>query len=192
VNARTRIAAVLPAPDYNPEGKQESTAAYDYAAGIPDSARRLRDTHRGDVNALFASDVGGFSTSSPRPITEESGERGNLMLLGHDRTDGEPDYLTHELGHLMGLTHDRAESGDPGDGYDYGRGWIAPSMKWRDVMAYEDACEAAGKKCPVIPYFSNPRLTYQGEPLGIPVGQPGEADAARLLNETAPIVAAYR
>lgn len=174
-NVRARVVAVLPAPDYNPDGKDESTAAYDYLANTPPSAERLRDTVRADVVALFASDVGGFSAGD------------HMMLLGHDRTNAEPDYFAHELGHLLGLAHDGERGKHP-----YSRGYVAPSMKWRDIMAYEDVCKDAGKTCPVIPYYSNPRLTYEGEPLGVPIGQPGEADATATLNETGPIVAAYR
>jgi hypothetical protein len=59
-------------------------------------------------------------------------------------------------------------------------------------MAYASHCEAKGHTCPLIPYFSNPRLSYQGEALGVPRGQPGEADAVAMLDQSAPVVAAYR
>ncbi len=192
-NVRTRIAAVLPAPDYNPEGKPESDAAYDYVFQPPASAVALRDQHRGDVTAVLASDVGGFSTSVPRPVRKDSPGMGSMMLLGHDRVTLEPDYYAHELGHLLGLAHDKYVGGDgTGEGYAFARGYVLPSMKVRDIMAYVDLCRDAGKDCPVIPYYSNPRLQYQGEPLGVPKGSPDPADAVSMLDESAPIVSAYR
>ncbi|MFD3944904.1 zinc-dependent metalloprotease family protein [Streptomyces sp. NPDC058579] len=192
---RTRIVAVAPAPDYNPTGADERDAAYDYVIDPPASAVQLRDAHRADVTAVIASDVGGFAMApSSRPLPVESPGAGPRMLLGQDLTRREPDVLAHEFGHLLGLEHDGYADGDhdPGDGYLHARGYVAPSLKWRDIMAYENKCTDAGAECPVIPYFSNPRLTYQGEPLGVPIGQPGQADAVSMLDESAPVVANYR
>jgi hypothetical protein len=150
---------------------------------------RLRDEYRADVVGVFAADTGGFSIGVPRPVPKTSPGDGAMMLLGYDRTRDDFSYFAHELGHLLGLMHDFEEEPP----YTYARGYIPPSMNWRDIMAYESTCHEAGKEeCPLAPYFSNPRLTYQGEALGVPKGQPGEADAVSMLNESAPIVAAYR
>ena len=43
-----------------------------------------------------------------------------------------------------------------------------------------------------IPYFSNPDILYQGIPMGIPAGQVNAADNVLALNQTAPMVAAFR
>ena len=45
---------------------------------------------------------------------------------------------------------------------------------------------------PRIPYLSNPDVLLQGVPLGIAPGQVGAADNARVMNQTAPLVAAFR
>lgn len=42
-----------------------------------------------------------------------------------------------------------------------------------------------------LPYFSNPNIQYDGQPLGVPPGQPNSADNALVLNQTAPIVAGF-
>ena len=34
--------------------------------------------------------------------------------------------------------------------------------KWRDMMSYQEGCDG----CPRIPYWSNPRVIYKGEPTG--------------------------
>lgn len=43
-----------------------------------------------------------------------------------------------------------------------------------------------------LPFFSNPNIVYQGVPAGIPKGSWAPADNARVLNQTAPLVAAFR
>jgi len=43
-----------------------------------------------------------------------------------------------------------------------------------------------------LPFFSNPDIQYDGVAAGIPAGLEGAADNARVLNQTAPIVAAFR
>ena len=183
---RARLVALEPAPDYNPDGKPESSAAYDYMGGTPESAARARDRVRADVVALTAAEVGGFSNGQSRPVPATSEGTGKKILFGYDRP---LDFFAHELGHILGLMHDNFPGG--GD-YGHARGYVAPSLKWRTIMAYETKCTDAGTTCPSIQYFSNPSLTYEGEQLGKPKGQPDEADEVLMLNESAPVVAAYR
>ncbi len=97
--------------------------------------------------------------------------------------------FVHELGHLMSARHDWAN--DPTDNapYTYNHGYVVPSKTARTIMAYPDNCPV---DCPRIGYFSNPDLTYNGEALGIPEGQPNAADNRKTLNNTAPTVANFR
>ncbi|MCY3841311.1 MAG: leucine-rich repeat domain-containing protein, partial [Gammaproteobacteria bacterium] len=113
--------------------------------------------------------------------------------------------LAHEFGHNMGLRHDRyvdaANTPSP-----YSHGYVnqrafeegAPaSSRWRTIMAYVNQCTAAGFSCQRILRFSNPDLTYEGDPMGI-AGESGSfalngpADARRTLNETRDIIASFR
>ena len=118
--------------------------------------------------------------------------------------------FAHELGHNMGLRHDRyaqlySEIGrgpvtlDPAFGYVNQRAFAveaARSSRWRTIMAYVNQCEDAYILCGKVLRFSNPRQSYNGDPLGIPFGEgsgvTGPADAAAVLNATGPAVALWR
>lgn len=90
--------------------------------------------------------------------------------------------FAHELGHNMASHHDHANAGPAL--YPYSYGYRTPSGNWRTVMAY-----APGTR---IQYFSNPNVSFQGEALGVPAGQPGEAENWKSLNNTATTVAQWR
>ncbi len=120
-----------------------------------------------------------------------------------------PGVFAHELGHSMGLLHDRykvhhTEGGagpHPAHGY-VNRRAVEPSAKrpnrWMTVMSYGIECGYAYVNCWVLPRFSNARQRYNGDPLGVPhagageSGVDGPADAAAVLNATGPAVALWR
>ena len=83
----------------------------------------------------------------------------------------------HEIGHNQGCGHDRDNGGC---GFrSYGFGWRFTGnngVQYRTVMAYEPGTR--------IPYFSNPNVSFQGQPTGVPIGNPNEAHNASVINET--------
>jgi hypothetical protein len=93
------------------------------------------------------------------------------------------DYaLAHEMGHIMGASHDRQHANVPGKfPYSYGYGIEG---RFGDVMSYYD---------PEVGLFANPALDHQcdGSPCGIPAGSPGEADVALTFGQTAAIVSGF-
>ncbi|MDE0421648.1 MAG: leucine-rich repeat domain-containing protein [Gammaproteobacteria bacterium] len=107
--------------------------------------------------------------------------------------------VAHELGHNMGLRHDRhVDSGNTP--YPYSHGYVNQaafeegadvSARWRTIMAYNDQCSDAGFNCPAILRFSNPDQEYEGDQLGIAEGGDA-ADARRSLNDTREVVAGFR
>ena len=119
--------------------------------------------------------------------------------------------FAHELGHNMGLRHDRyaqvySEIGrgpvtpDPAFGYVNQPALAvsaARSRRWVTIMSYHTQCSDTYTRCSSVPRFSNPRQSYNGDPLGVPFGSGGSgvtgpADAAGVLNATGPAVALWR
>ena len=99
--------------------------------------------------------------------------------------------FAHELGHNLGLAHDRytqygaagAGPAHPGHGHVNQRGLAAgapESSRWFTIMAYHTQCSAAGVGCQGLPRFANPRQRHAGDPLGVAfgAGAPGEAGPA--------------
>ena len=127
--------------------------------------------------------------------------------VGITRRDCGGIVFAHELGHNMGLRHDRFQlqisgtgvSSHPAYGYVNQRMFEADaphSSRWRTIMSYAANCGLAAGRCTWVPRFSNPRLRYNGDPLGIPFGEgsgvTGPADAVASLDATGSAVAAWR
>ena len=98
--------------------------------------------------------------------------------------------LAHEVGHIQGLMHDRANS--PASGaYPYGFGYrvcVSDGTGFRDVMSY--SCSGA----PRVLLFSNPNVTYNGHAAGVSyeLSPSTSAENARAMSNTAATVAAFR
>ena len=121
--------------------------------------------------------------------------------------------FAHELGHNMGLNHDRyahdvtLDSGLSNKPTNYAYGYVnqaglesgsAATRRWRTIMAYGTQCSHAGVSgCSRVGRFSNPGQTRSGDPLGVwsngnASAVTGPADASLTLNGTRATVAAFR
>ncbi len=161
--------------DYE-EGENISTdinRLVDPADGHMDSVHILRDTLGADLVHLLARSNGGIA-------------QGAFSI----------NAITHEIGHNMGLVHDRYVDGS--HGYEYGFAGDGRVCEVT-VMAYTNRCEASGKAPLFVPLFSSPwRYGPTGTPLGVSRFSrqralvDGPTDAVLALNRNRHRVANYR
>ena len=195
------------------------TAMVDYVAQSPrtDLGRIIEpdDGYMDEVHALrnrFAADLVHLLTNKPSP-----GVAGVTVALASEslsREDdafavtasGEEHFFTHEIGHNLGLLHDRYQHGGLSPIYPYAYGYVnkrtfesgAPaSSRWRTVMSTFHRCFAAGFACDGLLRFSNPDQTHKGDSLGVPAddktkGLDGPSDARLTINKTARWVGSFR
>ncbi len=99
--------------------------------------------------------------------------------------------FTHEIGHNLGAKHDRfrLKEDDP-DQYSYG--YVNILQRWRTIMAYDDACEENEISCERLSLFSNPDISFGGDPTGISIGSLGAADNRTTINENGPTASRFR
>ena len=192
------------------EASGDSTLDLDRLAnpsdGFMDGAHPRRDALGADLVSLFTG-FGDFSGIALLP--------GPFSLIGAYEewsSYGVGSTFAHELGHNMGLSHDRylvLGAGDEGL-LPFSYGYVnklafepdaTQDACWLTIMSYHNRCVEAGFGgwSTVVPYFSTPDRRYPddaGAPLGVPKssdepGADGPADAVYALNLSLPQVVAF-
>ena len=179
----------------------------------------IRDSYAADLVSgivRFGDGLGGVAQLMTEPTVDFAPSAFSLVDVHALETT-----LAHELGHNMGLNHDRyvahAQRDElirvgvlsPDDKialfpYSYGyvnqRAFSGASPCWRTIMAYPAQCYDASLISVDLPRFSNPEQNHpppDGDPLGVPVDSPvtgsqGPAHSVRSLNEARHVVASFR
>lgn len=151
--------------------------------GCLDALHSTRDTHGADLVSLWIENSGScglgyFNTSASYAFSVVA----RTCVTGYYS-------FGHEMGHNMGAHHDPyVEASTTPRTYQHGTTNAAAASPWRTVMAYNNACTAAGVSCTRIPYWSNPNVNYGGADMGDATTR----DNHRVLNETAYAVANFR
>lgn len=177
------------------EGSEEFDAAYtgiregsDPALGP--EARRRREWYGADLVTLVvdASGQGGGTGDYAPRLTSASDAYAYSAV---DVQGIALDSASHEIGHNLGLAHDRTTLATGSEGAmevsssrPYNTGWITEDHRHYTIMAYRSSC---GDDCRRISRFSSAEGTWKGLRLGDAAN-----DSARVLRETMPIVAGYR
>ncbi len=179
--------------------------------GILEEGLALRDAYAADVVHMIVDQSGGGGIARVLDVDQED----PLDGFSVSNSLSWPNFLAHEVGHVMGLRHDRYTEADSGwrnahrvlpyaYGYVNQRAFDAGASeesRWRTIMSYSRQFRHAGLGFGVqLPRFSNPNQRYPaetGDPLGVPGAAPtdaidGPADAVRSLNETAALIAGFR
>jgi len=177
-------------------------------AGALSGVAALRDTYRADMVSLVNYTPSSAVCGIAWLMTQVSAQFANHAYSVIDQRCAVNGMgFAHELGHNMGLRHDwYLDSGVTP--YTYAHGHVnigtTSSTRWRTIMSYANKCSDRGVSCAVIPYWSNPLLTYSGSPLGVPAGtstacapsnqnNPScDTDEHRVLNSTGVTVANFR
>ncbi len=153
----------------------------DPADGHMDRVHALRDTIGADLVSLVSGPAGGIANTP-----------GAFSVV-----DGSSDVFAHEIGHNLGLSHDRFASVP---GIWYRGGFVEPSGPncWTTIMAYIDHCISRNKSPRDIPLYSSPwRYAPDGASLGVSRfrkerGPDGPADAVEGINRMRHQVANFR
>ena len=99
--------------------------------------------------------------------------------------------FAHELGHNLGLSHDRYTDGYSMEDYSLygGFGFLDYQHKVASIMSYGFMCsDTIGESCTYVPYFSNPNIIRDG----VIFGKAGIADGIGYMNGNAVNVARFR
>jgi Metallo-peptidase family M12 len=137
--------------------------------------RQLRNDKKADIVGLILDDASGCGLS-----TRVAPDAEDAYFVVHHSCAAITISIAHEIGHILGARHDRSTDANDRP-FAYGHGHV--NGKWRDIMSYRQSCDG----CLRIPYWSNPRVLYNGEPTGT-----ASEDNARVILEQAERVAKFR
>ncbi|MFJ3306382.1 reprolysin-like metallopeptidase [Streptomyces sp. NPDC086549] len=159
----------------------------DQTLGAP--AHAARELYGADLVALLASIPAQNSSGSadlPEPVTAQTSEDAYSVTSVLSAKDW--DNLGHEIGHNLGMRHDRqtvTTNGETPPGPNATNfGWITADKRYHTLMAYNTPCRPT---CKVINQYSNTTNTINGQALGD--AKNNNAGIAKLAT---PIVSAYR
>ncbi|MBO0741427.1 MAG: hypothetical protein J2P51_08370, partial [Hyphomicrobiaceae bacterium] len=164
--------------DYDETGADQFDHLYRMvdSVGVFKNLKKLRDEKRADIVGLVLDSPTGCGQS-----TRVGADAEEAYFVVHHACAAITYSIAHEIGHILGARHDRIMDGNDNP-FPFAHGHIN-GRKWRDMMSYQEGCGG----CPRIPYWSNPRVMYQGEPTGTPA-----SDNARVILEQAERVSRFR
>ncbi len=158
--------------------------------GYIDNVPLLRNTYYADLVSMFIEGTQycgiGYLMSTVSPSFESNA----YTVVAQSCATGYYSFA-HEMGHNEGALHEWYT--DPGTTpYEYAHGFVNTVDRWRTIMSYNNQCSDSGFNCTRLQYWSNPDITYGGDPMGVPSGSYHPADNHLALNNTCTTVANFR
>jgi hypothetical protein len=161
----------------------------DLQSGAIPGVGTLRDTHHADVVTVITE---GGDACGLGYYSEPAGPGGApwaYSVVARSCAGGNLS-LAHETGHNLSADHDPTNA-LAHTTYTYNYGHLQPTAvpPWRTVMSYQNPCGTlAGSPCARLTYFSNPGVSFGGNPTGVA----GSADNVMAMNIAGPIASQYR
>jgi hypothetical protein len=156
--------------------------------GFIDHIHALRNAFGADLVSLIIEGNGSLCGLGYLMTSLSAGFEANAFSVSARNCATGNYTFSHEMGHNMGLRHDRIADPSTVTVFPYSHGYIDITHNFRDIMGVASGCGG----CPRIQNFSNPNVLHNGFPTGVPQGAPNSADAAASLNATAFTVANWR
>lgn len=191
VRISLRLVRQVEAVGYDEDAVSYNQNLYDLSYDPPLAGiRTQRETYGADLVVLIR-EAGAYCGIGWMPTTPGSGTS-HYGFSVTTRSCITNHTFAHELGHNMGLNHDRYVVSSPPTG-SYNYGYVNTVDRVRTVMAYGNRCTDLGFSCTRVPFFSTPNRLYNGSVvIGLPTSSPEAAFAAQRLNETRRAIARYR
>jgi hypothetical protein len=190
VNMRLRVVAKIPVEYPSNKGNLDAMSDLRFGDGVFENVKMLRKKYGADlvtVIRLFKETPGtecGYSILNG--MTGETLFPEDGFSIVNDGDGNSDDFcqdttLAHELGHNMGLAHDKKNARREGV-FPYSYGYCVERVVG-DIMS-----QCRGE---VVPFFSSPDIIVNGIPLGVRIGEPNAADSVSSLNAVAAEIANF-
>lgn len=194
VIGRLRLAGTTPVTEDYSLSSSSLQSIWDPSDGYADSIHTLRNSTGADLVSVLVHDPSSCGLGYLLTAMTTASDRSRYGFSTVNYSCAVSNYsFPHELGHNMGLDHDRYVEPSP-TLYPYSVGYVNLAQQWRTIMAYNNQCadQNPSFNCTRIGRFSNPDLTYNGFPTGRPSTGPTPADNRKALNNTQAFVASWR
>jgi len=164
--------------DFDEAGNPQFDILYAMVDGLGtfEHVSKLRNEKGADIVGLIIDSPSGCGLS-----TRVGADAEEAFFVAHHACAANTFSIAHEIGHIIGARHDPLVDGNNMP-FPYAHGYVN-GTKWRDIMSYRESCGS----CPRVPYWSNPRVLYKGEPTGT-----AATDNARVILERAERVSNFR
>lgn len=183
VYLKFQLAALLEWTGYEEQGVS-LTDAVNFAVAVESPGLQgVLKKYKADLVSLLVTETGEFRARGYQLEFPGQFPRGIPSLFGYN--DLELRVVAHEFGHNLGADHEPGNTDGRQNQWPYAFGHQEPG-RFSSLMAYWNHCDPY---ClPWLPWFSNPDLEYQGQPLGIA----NERDNHRAVNNNRRNIAAIR